>query len=148
VARNTDGLKKGNPATRFHNGDGGDPRLNASECGKKSGEVRRKKREVKEKLKILLETQATEKHRKAFEKAGFDLEGDEENADLVACSIFLGVLERNPAMIKVLLELTGQDPNLNLKSKEIEIKEKALQSAQSETSDGKLEELIKAVKDI
>lgn len=102
-------------------------RENAIKGGKKSGEVRRRKKALKERMKFLLELPATDY--KSFDKAllmGYDYD-DIDNETILVISLFEKAISGDVGAFKEIRNLLGQDitsEELKLKKKEIQLKEK------------------------
>ena len=78
----------------------------ARQGGKASGEARRRKGDIKERLKIVMEMQADPKVAAAMAKTGIEVE---DNLDVVIASMMKGVMKSNPQMTDKVLKLLGQD---------------------------------------
>ena len=80
--------------------------------GIKSGQSKRRKKELKQRLKVLMEMPADPKLAKALEKTGVTVD---DNLDLVLASMMKGVLKGDVRMIDRVLELIEQSPNAKAK---------------------------------
>ena len=71
-----------------------------------SAKARRRKKDLKERLKIVMEMQADPKVAAAMSKTGIEVE---DNLDVVIASMMKGVMKSNPQMTEKVLKLIGQD---------------------------------------
>ena len=82
----------------------------AREAGKKggvkSGETRRRKRDLKQRMKALMQMDADPKIAAAMEKAGVPVK---DNLDVMMAAIYKGALKGDPRMVDKALELADQD---------------------------------------
>lgn len=81
-------------------------RENSRKGGIKSGEVRREKRDLRERAKLLMEMAADPRVAAAMSKTGVEIY---DNADVVMAGIMKGVLRGETKSINLLLELSGQN---------------------------------------
>lgn len=146
---NEKNLKRGNPATQFHKGRGNG--RGAVENAEKSHEVQRanrlKKRQVKESLSILMKMPVPDNLRTMLQKNGMEIDEETNCAEAIAYMMFLHSLKGNTKMLKMMFELTGQDPENERKEKELKLKEKAVKAYSDSTRNGQLAELIEGLKD-
>ena len=91
---------------------------NGRKGGVKSGETKRRKKAVGQLLKMAMEDAAPEALRKAYEKAGMEIES---NRDMLVAAILLGVGKQNPKSIEQALELMGEDPKTKLRKQEAKL---------------------------
>ena len=91
-------------------------RKRGSNGGKASGEARRRKRDIRERLKAALDLPADPRVATALSHTGVEVN---DNLDVIIASIMKGAMKSDPRMIEKVLELTDQSP------KEIQRKELA-----------------------
>ncbi len=72
--------------------------------GKASGEARRRKRDLRERAKMIMEQAADPRVANAMKKTGIEVT---DNADVVLAGIYKGVIKGEPKSINMWLELTG-----------------------------------------
>lgn len=110
-------------------------RKNGAKGGKKSGETRRKKRDMKAKMKMLLELPCTADDCNEAAEMGVDMsEIDNETAMLIG--LFKEAKSGNVQAVKEIRNILGKDNSseeLALKKKELKMKEEAAKSGSSET---------------
>ena len=108
-----------------------------SKGGKKSGEVRRKKRDMKAKMKTLLELPC--QNREDFNTVsefGIDME-EIDNEMVMLVGLYNKAKTGDVQAIREIRNITGKDiasAELEIKKKELKLKEKALQNAGPEFS--------------
>lgn len=99
----------------------------SSKGGKKSGEARRQKRDMKQKLKLLLSLPATgNEDKEQLKLLGIDID-DADNEMLLLKSMFLEAASGNVQAFKEIRSLMGMDATakeLQLKERELRLKEK------------------------
>lgn len=121
-------------------------RESASRAGKASGEARRRKKTLKQTMKLLLEQQITDVDIYNQTAAmGVDANDLTHQSAIVAAMVKRVEETGDPKAFALILELMGEDTNsqrLKLQKQELAQKKKA-----SEGSDGKLTELIEGLKD-
>ena len=113
--------------------------------GKKSGEVRRAKATFRESLKLMMDEEAPDKIRKAFDKNGYDVSTHRE---AITAAILMGAMQGNPKMVDKALELLGEDYKMNARLDEVKIQKEKLKMEQekAEIEKKKAEAWIEAVK--
>lgn len=110
MARNTDGLKRGNPATQFGAGEEGSGR-GPVENAKKSVVKRRRRKKQAETVKLILEQWAkapisSAKLKKKAEDMGIDTDSGRA---LIALALIQNALAGNSKYMERLLQLLGED---------------------------------------
>ena len=86
--------------------------------GIKSGESRRKAKDIRKQLEIALTMPADPSVAAALGKTGVEIR---DNADVVVASIMKGVMKSNPQMIDRLMEYIGQSKKNEQRDAEIEL---------------------------
>lgn len=121
-------------------------RESASRAGKASGEARRRKKTLKQTMKLLLEQDITDVDIYNQTAAmGVDVNDLTHQSAIVAAMVKRVEETGDPKAFALILELMGEDTNsqrLKLQKQELAQKKKA-----SEGSDGKVTELIEGLKD-
>lgn len=79
-------------------------RENGRKGGIASGEVRRRKRDLKKRLQLLLEMEADPRVAAALSKTGVEVN---DNLDVLMAGIMKGVIKGDPKSINLLIELSG-----------------------------------------
>lgn len=109
-----------------------------SKGGINSGKSRRRNRDIKQKMKALLELPAAANDRKQLEALGVDPD-DMDNEMVLAMAMFLGAAGGDVKAFDRVMQLLGKDighEELALRKRELKLKEKA-------SSDGNNEALAK-----
>lgn len=91
----------------------------ASKAGKASVQSRRRKKEIKEYAKMIMETKVPKNAAKAVKALGLN-ENDATYGALIAASMVRKAMGGDIKATKMILELIGQDPHLILREKELE----------------------------
>lgn len=110
-------------------------RKNGAKGGKKSGETRRKKRDMKAKMKMLLELPCTADDCNEAAEMGVDM-SDIDNETAMLIGLFKEAKSGNVQAVKEIRNILGKDNSseeLALKKKELKMKEEAAKSGSSET---------------
>lgn len=113
-------------------------RERASKGGKASAESRRRKKDMKQKMKALLELPAVVNDREQLEALGVDPD-DMDNEMVLVMAMFLGAAGGDVKAFDRVMQLLGKDighEELALRKRELKLKEKA-------SSDGNNEALAK-----
>ena len=98
-----------------------------SKGGKVSGEVRRKKKEIREKMKTLLSFHPTADKREQLEALGIVPE-DADNEMLLCVSLFQAAISGDTGAFDRVMQILGKDmghEELALRKRELRLKEKA-----------------------
>ena len=98
-----------------------------SKGGINSGKSRRRNRDIKQKIKALLELPAAENYREQLEALGVDPD-DMDNEMVLAMAMFREAADGNVKAFEKVVQLIGKDighEELALKKKELRMKEKA-----------------------
>lgn len=106
-------------------------RESASRAGKASGEARRRKREMKKTLESLLEMQATNKNKRAFEKLGY--EADKlTNEQALAMSLIAKSISGDTRAASLVIDILGERHSDQMKERELELKEQQANDMKNE----------------
>ena len=122
-------------------------REQTSKGGKKSGEARRRKKSMREKMKLLLSLPACDNDMEQLHAIGVDTE-DSDNEMVILKGLFLKAAEGDVAAVREIRNILGKDNSseeLALKKKELKMKEKAAESDKPES--GETPMLYKALED-
>lgn len=98
-----------------------------SKGGKASGETRRRKRDMKQKMKALLELPAASNDQEQLEALGVDPE-DMDNEMVLVMAMFLNAANGDTKAFDRVMQILGKDighEELALKKRELKLKEKA-----------------------
>lgn len=112
--------------------------------GKKSGESRRRKRDLKKNLETLFAMQAPDNMKKAFKKQGLDIPEDATFEELLTTSMIAKAIAGDARMVSLILEVTGERHSDKLKEREIALKEKQIADTKSEAIQ-KLDEILEGL---
>ena len=102
-------------------------RENAQKGGKASGETRRRKRDMKQKMKALLELPAAVNDKEQLQALGVDPD-DMDNEMVLVMAMFLGAAGGDVKAFDRVMQLLGKDighEELALRKRELKLKEKA-----------------------
>lgn len=116
-----------------------------SKGGKASGETRRRKRDMKQKMKALLELPAASNDQEQLEALGVDPE-DMDNEMVLVMAMFLNAANGDTKAFDRVMQILGKDighEELALKKRELKLKEKA-----AATEDDSAETIVRIVDDI
>lgn len=111
--------------------------------GKASGETRRCKRDMKQKMKALLELPAASNDKEQLEALGVDPD-DMDNEMVLVMAMFLGAAGGDVKAFDRVMQLLGKDighEELALRKRELKLKEKAASEGDSEAL-AKLDEVL------
>lgn len=118
-------------------------RENASKAGKASAESRRRKRDMKAKMKALLELPAAANDKEQLEALGVAPE-DMDNEMVLVMAMFLGAAGGDVKAFDRVIQLLGKDighEELALRKRELKLKEKATSDSTNEAL-SKLDEVL------
>ena len=111
-------------------------RESGAKGGKKSGETRRKKRDMKAKMKMLLELPCTADDWNEAAEMGVDM-SDIDNETAMLIGLFKEAKSGNVQAVKEIRNILGKDNSsaeLALKKKELKMKEEAANNSPEDTS--------------
>ena len=114
-----------------------------SKGGKASGETRRRKKDMKQKMKALLELPAAANDREQLEALGIDPD-DMDNEMVLVMSMFLSAAQGDTKAFDRVIQILGKDiahEELALKKRELKLKEKASSEGDSAAL-SKLDEVL------
>ncbi len=120
-------------------------RESARRAGIASGKARREKKTFKECLKLMMDEQAPEKIRAAFDKNGYDVTTHRE---AITAAILMGAMQGNPKMVDKAIELLGEDYKMNARLDEVIIQKERLKMDQEKVAieKAKAEAYLEAIK--
>ena len=116
---------------------------NGSKGGKASAESRRRKRDMKAKMKALLELPAAANDKEQLEALGVAPE-DMDNEMVLVMAMFLGAAGGDVKAFDRVVQLLGKDighEELALRKRELKLKEKAVSNSENEAL-SKLDEVL------
>lgn len=105
-------------------------RENGAKGGKKSGETRRRKKSMREKMKLLLSLPACDSDTEQLQAIGVDTE-DSDNEMVILKGLFLRAAEGDVQAVREIRNILGKDNSseeLALKKRELKLKELAMKS--------------------
>ena len=111
--------------------------------GKASGEARRRKKDMKQKMKALLELPAAANDREQLEALGISSD-DMDNETVLVMSMFLSAAQGDTKAFDRVIQILGKDiahEELALKKRELKLKEKASSEGDSAAL-SKLDEVL------
>ena len=114
-----------------------------SNGGKASGESRRRKRDMKAKMKALLELPAAANDKEQLEALGVSPD-DMDNEMVLVMAMFLGAAGGDVKAFDRVIQLLGKDighEELTLRKRELKLKEKAVSDSENEAL-SKLDEVL------
>lgn len=114
--------------------------------GIKSGETRRRKRDMRKCFEELAKMPAPDKIKKAFIKQGFDVPEDLNTYEALTYSMMMRGIAGDSRMVSLILDVMGEKNSDKLKERELNIKEKELQKGRSEAIE-RLDSILKGLKD-
>ena len=96
-------------------------------------------------LKLMMDEQAPEKIRAAFDKNGYDVTTHRE---AITAAILMGAMQGNPKMVDKALELLGEDYKMNARLDEVIIQKERLKMDQEKVAieKAKAEAYLEAIK--
>lgn len=115
----------------------------AQKGGKASGEARRRKKDMKQKMKALLELPAAANDREQLEALGISPD-DMDNEMVLVMSMFLNAAQGDTKAFDRVIQILGKDiahEELALKKRELKLKEKASSEGDSAAL-AKLDEVL------
>ena len=118
----------------------------ARKGGIKSGETRRRKRDMRSCFESMFKTSAPDKIKKAIEKQGIEAPSDLNLYEALTYSMYMKALQGDARMVSLIMDVMGDKVGDKLKEKEIALKEKEMQKSRSEAIE-RLDEILKGLKD-
>lgn len=118
-------------------------RESASRAGKASGEARRRKKDMKQKMKALLELPAAANDLEQLEALGVD-PADRDNEMVLVMAMFLNAAQGDTKAFDRVMQILGKDighEELALKKQELKLKQKAA-SEEDNAAISKLDEVL------
>lgn len=116
------------------------------EKGRKANKKKAEERKtIKACLKLMIDEQAPEKIRAAFDKNGYDVTTHRE---AITAAILMGAMQGNPKMVDKALELLGEDYKMNARLDEVKIQKDRLAMEQKKVAieEAKAEAYMEALK--
>lgn len=135
-----------NNLTPFSERSVSEAREAGSKGGKASGETRRRKRDMKQKMKALLELPAAANDKEQLEALGVDPD-DMDNEMVLVMAMFLGAAGGDVKAFDRVMQLLGKDighEELALRKRELKLKEKAA-SDEDNAALAKLDEVLRKI---
>ena len=132
-----------NNLTPFSERSVSEAREAGSKGGKASGETRRRKKDMKQKMKALLELPAAANDREQLEALGVSPD-DMDNEMVLVMSMFLSAAQGDTKAFDRVIQILGKDiahEELALKKRELKLKEKASSEGDSAAL-SKLDEVL------
>ena len=132
-----------NNLTPFSERSVSEAREAGSKGGKASGETRRRKKDMKQKMKALLELPAAANDREQLEALGISPD-DMDNEMVLVMSMFLSAAQGDTKAFDRVIQILGKDiahEELALKKRELKLKEKASSEGDSAAL-SKLDEVL------
>ena len=125
-------------------------REQASKGGKKSGETRRRKKSMREKMKMLLELPCADNDKAKLEALGISPEYMDNEMVLLMAQFFKAANGDKDAYDRVmsLMQRDIKHDELELKKKELKLKEEALKPDDNTSDDGFIEALNSKTEEI
>lgn len=120
-------------------------RESARRAGIASGKARREKKTFRDTLKLMMDEDAPEKIKAAFDKNGYDVTTHRE---AITAAILMGAMQGNPKMVDKALELLGEDYKMNARLDEVIIQKERLKMEQEKVAieKAKAEAYLEAIK--
>ena len=120
-------------------------RESARRAGIASGKARREKKTFRECLKLMMDEQAPDKIRSAFDRNGYDVTTHRE---AITAAILMGAMQGNPKMVDKAHELMGEDYRKAAREAEIKIQKERfeLEKAKADLEAEKARVWMEAVK--
>lgn len=118
-------------------------RESASRAGKASGEARRRKKDMKQKMKALLELPAAANDQEQLEALGVD-PADRDNEMVLVMAMFLNAAQGDTKAFDRVMQILGKDighEELALKKQELKLRQKAA-SEEDNAAISKLDEVL------
>lgn len=120
-------------------------RRNARNAGIASGKARRKKRDMKACFEMMMQMQAPEKVKKAFEKQGMETPENLTTYEALTFSMMMKALSGDSRMASLIMDVMGEKSSDKLKERELNLKEKEMQQGRQDAIE-RLDEILKGLK--
>lgn len=121
-------------------------RENARKGGIKSGEARRRKRDMRQCFESMFKTAAPDKIKKGIEKQGLDIPDDLNLYEALTYSMYMKAMSGDSRMVSLIMDVMGEKNSDRLKEKELKMREKELQRGKNEAID-RLDDILKGLRD-
>lgn len=117
---------------------------NGKKGGIASGIARRKKRDMRACFEMMMQMQAPEKVKKAFEKQGMETPENLTTYEALTFSMMMKALSGDSRMASLIMDVMGEKQGDVLKRKELELKEKQAADTKNEALD-RLDEILRGL---
>lgn len=107
-------------------------RENQRRGGIKSGETRRRKRDMRQCFEAMFKTAAPDKIKKGIEKQGLDIPDDLNLYEALTYSMYMRAMGGDARMVSLIMDVMGEKNSDKLKEKELKMREKELQRGRNE----------------
>lgn len=121
-------------------------RKNGQKGGIKSGEARRRKRDMRQCFEAMSKMPAPDKVIKAFIKQGLEVPDDLNTYEALTYSMMMKAMSGDSRMVSLIMDVMGEKNSDKLKEKELKLREKELQKGRSEAIE-RLDDILRGLKD-
>lgn len=121
-------------------------RENARKGGIKSGEARRRKRDMRQCFESMFKTAAPNKIKKGIEKQGIDIPDDLNLYEALTYSMYMRAMSGDARMVSLIMDVMGEKNSDKLKEKELKLREKEMQRGRNEAIE-RLDSILKGLRD-
>ena len=121
-------------------------RENSRKGGIKSGEARRRKRDMRQCFEAMSKMPAPDKVKKAFIKQGLEVPDDLNTYEALTYSMMMKAMSGDSRMVSLIMDVMGEKNSDKLKEKELKLREKELQKGRSEAIE-RLDDILRGLKD-
>lgn len=121
-------------------------RENQRRGGIKSGETRRRKRDMRQCFEAMSKMPAPDKVIKAFKKQGLEVPDDLNTYEALTYSMMMKAMSGDSRMTSLIMDVMGEKNSDKLKEKELKLREKELQKGRSEAIE-RLDDILRGLKD-
>lgn len=118
---------------------------NGKKGGIASGIARRKKRDMRACFEMMMQMQAPEKVKKAFEKQGMETPENLTTYEALTFSMMMKALSGDSRMASLIMDVMGEKSSDKLKERELNLKEKEMQQGRQDAIE-RLDEILKGLK--
>lgn len=121
-------------------------RENARKGGIKSGEARRRKRDMRQCFESMSKMPAPDKIIKVFKKQGLDVPDDLNTYEALTYSMMMKAMSGDSRMVSLIMDVMGEKNSDKLKEKELKLREKEMQRGRNEAIE-RLDSILKGLRD-
>ena len=114
--------------------------------GVKSGEARRRKRDMRQCFESMFKTAAPDKIKKGIEKQGLDIPDDLNLYEALTYSMYMKAMSGDSRMVSLIIDVMGEKNSDKLKEKELKLREKEMEKGRNEAID-RLDSILRGLKD-